>query len=332
LLPVALIATMSISPWFRATCLGWRRWGASLVVLVVAPLLLVGPFMARKGGLATKPAIAHVLGGAPRSAPDAVERARPLDPDQSTATTYALAVREVAQAVGEVVSMPLIPLTILGFWTLRPSGERARTWLFAVLVAAGAGLALVRLHATCGYCAPRHTMLLALMLLPAAAAGLEWLLARRRFLRAPALVLVLGLYAAWCLPSVIRPLNHECAGYRMAGAWLADRSHAPDGAKVLDGPGWALFYGEKSGYTFGNMLATFDDPQARFVVVREAHLLGPWGYCELFRKLARGRLPVARFPEQPDRNQSRVYIFDRDQPELPQAAVADREPWSIRSR
>jgi hypothetical protein len=68
-----------------------------------------------------------------------------------------------------------------------------------------------------------------------------------------------------------------------------------------------------------------DDPQARFVVVREAHLLGPWSYCRFFRELVRGRLPIATFPDRPDKTQSRVFVFDRLQPTSP---LADRQPWS----
>src|ERR687894_435817 len=85
LLPGALLATLLLMPLMRTTRLNWPRWGAAMAFLVLGPLLLVGPYLAIKGGVATKPAVARLLGTAPRSAPLAVERERPLDPDQSTA-------------------------------------------------------------------------------------------------------------------------------------------------------------------------------------------------------------------------------------------------------
>ena len=120
----------------------------------------------------------------------------------------------------------------------------------------------------------------------------------------------------------MRPINHESEGYRLAGEWLADRSHAPEGAKVVDAPGWSLFYSRRGGYTFANLNGAIDDPQAQFVVVREAHLVGPWGYCKFFRDLVKGRKPIAQFPDKPDKTQCRVFVFDRSQPDPPTPAVA----------
>jgi len=83
-----------------------------------------------------------------------------------------------------------------------------------------------------------------------------------------------------------------------------------------------------SGYTFANLFEASRDPQARFVVVREAHLIGPWGYCQFFRDLVRGLQPVAQFPDRPDDKQSRVYLFDRSQPRMPLSAMGDGQPWN----
>ncbi len=342
LLPAAVVGTLLLLPILPATRLRPRQWWAALGILVIAPACLVGPYVLAKGGLGTKPALARVLGTATKAAPDSVARARLLDPQQTPARTYALAVKGTAAAITELVSLPLLPLLALGLLKSRRSPGRARIRLFLGLILTGSAFALVRLHATCGYCTPRHALLLGLLFFPMSAAGLSWLcdlislgvkrpddelsIDRKRAIRRPiVLASLLVVYASCSAPGLLRRLNHEGAGYRLAGQWLADPAHAPADAKIIDASGWSLFYGQRAGYTFANLPAALDDPQARFVVVREAHLLGPWSYCRFFRDLVRGRLPIATFPDRPDKKQSRVYIFDRSRPTSP---LADRQPWS----
>jgi 4-amino-4-deoxy-L-arabinose transferase-like glycosyltransferase len=344
LLPAALVATLLVIPLFPATRLSWRRWGPAFGFLAIAPLCVVGPYVVAKGGVGTKPALARVLGMAAQAPADSVERARPLDPNQSLARTHWLAVKGTAAAVAEAISIPLLPLAVLGLWSGLAGPDRARLRLLLAFIVLGALLAFVRLHATNGYCTSRHALLLGLIGIPAAAAGLDWLFRRVSWPATnstiegprqprPALLAALAVvYLAWSAPALLRPLNHEGLGYRLAGVWLADRTHAPEDAKVVDGPAWSLFYGQRAGYTFENLRSALADPQARFVVVREAHLLGPWGYCQVFRDLVRGLEPIASFPTRPDKAQSRVFVFDRRQPSLPGAGVAGRETGDKRIR
>ena len=133
LLPAALLATLLLMPLLRSTRLNWPRWGAAMAFLVLGPLLLVGPYVAVKGGLGTKPAVARLLGTQPRSAALAVERERPLDPDQSTAKTYVLAIRAMAQAVRTSVTLPLLLLAAVGLVSAWPLGG-GRPWLFMTIV------------------------------------------------------------------------------------------------------------------------------------------------------------------------------------------------------
>jgi hypothetical protein len=271
---------------------------------------------------------------AARAPADSVERARLLDPNQTQAKTYLLAVKGTAGAVAESISLPLLPLALLGLWGRGLAPGRTRIRLLLGCVIAGAVLALVRLHATNGYCTSRHALLLGLIGISAAAAGLDRLLRRiplpsvvtatagAHRPHAVMLAALLAMYLAWSAPGLLRPLNHEAKGYRLAGEWLTHRSQAPEGAKVVDGPAWSLFYGQRAGYTFENLGGALTDPQARFVVVREAHLLGPWGYCQTFRELVRGLEPVRSFPEQPDKTQSRVFLFDRLRSDAPGQGVA----------
>src|SRR5262249_31315828 len=104
LLPLALIATLGVLPMGRSLALSRPRWWAALGVLVIAPGCLIGPYVAVKGGLGTKPSIARLIGSAPKSLPQAVERQHPLDPEQTAAESYALAAKAVFEAVRDAVS------------------------------------------------------------------------------------------------------------------------------------------------------------------------------------------------------------------------------------
>ncbi len=81
LLPMALVACLAAMPILRSTRMLWPRWWAAVGFLVIGPALLVGPYVAMKGGLGTKPAIARLLGTAPKSAATAVERAPAARPE-----------------------------------------------------------------------------------------------------------------------------------------------------------------------------------------------------------------------------------------------------------
>lgn len=326
LLPLALAAVLLISPAWAVTRLPARRWWNAWLLLGVAAALALGPFVAFKGGIGTKPAVARLLGLAPVSRPDAVERERPLDPGQSTAVTVALAARATSQAVRDAVTLPLLPLSALGVAaTFRRRGRAdARSWLFLGVIFLGSALALIRLHATGGYCTPRHALLLALPLLAAAGAGIRscasLVLHQARLgtgqppRRLASVVTAGALLALACGNAVpiLAPLNAGKGAYRDAGQWLRRESDPTD--RVVDVTGWALFHGDRRGYTFADLHAAGADPVLRWVVVRDAHLSGPWGYCEHLRGLVRGATLVARFPSDRRRGASRVSIYRRESP------------------
>lgn len=124
LLPMAMVLTLSILPLHRATRINWPRWGAAVAFLLLGSLVLAGPYMALKGGVGTKPAIARVLGLAPGSHPQALERERPLPPAQTTLQTYCLATERMVKVVRGVVSTPLVPLALLGLVVMPPGHAR----------------------------------------------------------------------------------------------------------------------------------------------------------------------------------------------------------------
>jgi hypothetical protein len=341
LLPAALVATLVVMPLLRSTRLYWPRWWAAIGFLVVGAACLVGPYVAIKGGLGTKPAIARLLGTAASSPASAVERQHVLDPNQSTSKTYALAARAMALAVRDAVTIPLLPLALLGLVVSWPPGARARQWLLLTIIGVAAALALIRLHATGGYCSPRHALVLSFLLIPAAAYGVHWALTtvaisgrwlgmgEGRFRAGPAVwVLVLAGFGAYYARADLAPVNEGLGAYKEAGAWLSD--HVPPGSHVVDVTGWSLFYGQRTGYTFANLHEAPGDPGVRWVVVREAHLRGPWTYCEQLRGLIGDRKPLVTFYGTHPRRQTQVYVFDRLSP--PITAQSAMTPASAKRR
>ncbi len=321
LLPAAMVATLAMIPILRSTRLHWPRWWAAVAFLVIGPACLIAPIVASKGGLSTKPAVGRVFGIAPRSAALAVERQRPLDPGQTVAQAYFQGARAMAFSVRDAVTVPLLPLALLGLILAWPPGERARPWVFLSTVMIAWALAMIRLHVTGGYCTPRHALILANPLIAAAAFGMTRLLGGlsmpgrwfgqegTRYTAGPVVwALALAALAVFYKADLELPINDRFAGYRGAAAYL--KARVPEGDKVVDVTGWALFYGRRPGYTFANLDEGTADKGVTRVVVRDAHLTGPWIYCRQIRDLIGDREPVASFPEHPGRKQSVVFVYD----------------------
>ncbi len=321
LLPLALAGTLGLMVCRPATRFPWPVWRRAVLLLIAGPLLVAGPFVALKGGIATKPAVARLLGLTARSPAMAVERERPLDPDQSTWMTYVVAGRAVARAVQGAASPPLLVLALVGLFAPRENTAGGRKGLFLALTLIAWLLALARLHVTGGYCTPRHALIFALPAIAAAAQGLCFLVelctarclsgttAHRRALFSGALIgicLVAGtvLYGR----DLIAPVNPGFRGYRQAGEWLA--AHSPRDARVLDLKGWATFYGERAGYTFEELAQAEHDPGLGWIVAHDALLIGPWSYCDALRRVVGNRSPVKSFPEERRPGIAQVHIFE----------------------
>jgi hypothetical protein len=287
--------------------------------------------MIAKGGIGTKPAVARLLGLAPPSEPSAVERERPLEADASPVGVWSAAALAPFSAIRGVVTLPLLALAALGFGQTirRARGARLRPWLLLGLIFGASLLALARLHATGGYCAPRHALLIGLPTIAASASGFRSLLAfvfrridRRcapRRIAAVASMVCSLLLTALNGPALIAPINEGAGGYVEAGRWLA--RNVPEGDRVVDVTGWSLFHGRKSGYVFANLIEASGDSKARWVVARDAHLTGPWDYCARLRKLTEGASLVARFPDERRPGQARVSIYQRNLPPIPPTLI-----------
>ena len=252
-----------------------------------------------------------------------------LESGQTPLSTAAIAIREAAAAVLGAVPAALLPFAALGLWSgvRRRWRGRARAWLFLGVVASAWFLALARLHATGGYCTPRHALILALPLFAASASGLRAAATRLKRAGLPSLrPMAVSALAAFVLlipslPAVFRPVNDACGAYREAGAWLS--THVDPADRVADVTGWSLYYGNRAGYTFADLHAAGSDPAVRWVVARDAHLAGPWGYCARLRGLIAGARVVVRFPDVRQKGRSQVTVYQRPAATPAQAAVVE---------
>jgi hypothetical protein len=326
ILPVALLGTLILITFFCAGELPRKnRWWA-IGLLVVGPILAAGPFMIIKGGISTKPSILRVL-GLGRAAPAmAIERERPLDPDQSTFKTVSIASRAALRAVYGATGLFLLLLAPLGVAATWSSRERRKHWLFLGTIVGLSSLAMIRLHAMSGYCTPRHAMVVAWIVIPASAAGLDRLaslLARawkkhatddagRRWVESTIRLASLGICLIAWGPGALSPIDPGFHGYRQAGEWLA--SKAERGDVVVDPKGFSLYYSGRPGYTFATLAEGVHNRHVRWVVAHEALIFGPWDYSKAVRVLVGDRRPVRVFPEKPAHHTSKVYVYDLTQP------------------
>ena len=334
LLPAAMGATLMVSPLFRASRLDWRRWRRALAFLAAGLAVMVGPYIAIKGGVGTKPGIARVLGLAPQAQPLGLERGKPVSPDQSAYQTYHLATVRMIKAFRVGVTAPLFPLALYGLvLTARLRGQE-RAGIFLVIVLATSALALVRLHATGGYCTARHGLVPVVLLTLAAAHSLaslmskiaipgRWLGLARERLR-PGRLAWSALVA--CVLLVILDANlpgpanaGPFAVYQATGQWLA--RHASECDHVLDLTGWPLFFSRRPGYNFADVYDAPADPHTRWIVVRQPHVEGHWHYSQVLRELIAGRQPAVLVPAHATPRQVQIYIYDRQTPQ-PEIAAA----------
>ena len=325
LLHAALVLTLLLLPMRHVTRIYWPRWWSAVALLVLGPMLLVAPYVMVKGTIGTKPAFARVIGILPESSPLALERDTPPRPGQTTFQAYGVATSRVFKALRGAVTLPLIPLAVLGLAVARPDAARSRLRLFFGVIVAASAFGLVRLHVTGGYCTVRHALIPAIPLILAASHGLCRLLKNLSFDAArlhlgegrlrpgPVVwVVVLGLIAARPLDLWQTPSQSSFLPYRLAGAWLAGRPDADGG--VLDLTDWSLFFSGKRGEGFEAVTEASTRSKTRWLVVREAHVLGHNRAGEIARKLVAGRQPVARFPENPGPKQVQVEVYDLNAP------------------
>jgi 4-amino-4-deoxy-L-arabinose transferase-like glycosyltransferase len=335
LLPVALTATLLILPTLPAARMACPRWSASVALVLAGLAFLVGPYIALKGGLGTKPGIARVLALAPRSQPLALERESPLPAGQTTIATYQLAVVRVIRALRLGGNAMLFPFALLGLVRAVFCTGRGRSWLFLGIILAVSVVGLVRLHVTGGYCGARHGVVPGMILTLAAAYGISRLLDRLTSPRSgtgKGRTQWCGL-AAWTATTLICVTipNTHLSGpatpepfsvYHTTAEWLTRNTEGDE--LVLDLTDWSLYFSRRPGYHFANIYDAPGDPKTRWIVARKPHLLGRWYYSQVLRELIGGRQPVALIPPDATPGQVQIRIYDRLSP-APRA-ITSAEP------
>jgi hypothetical protein len=318
-----------------------QRWWV-IVVLAVGPVVAAAPFMFMKGGISTKPSMLRVLGLGNPAPAMAVERERPLDRTQSAAKTVLLATRAMLRAVEGATSLPLLVLALLGITSRRSSPTGRRFFVLLGTILGLCILAMIRLHAMSGYCTPRHAMVVAWILIPASAAGLNRLAAALgrfavRFvgqgmpaqkLESAIRAFILGCCVVRWAPATLAAIDPGLGGYRQAGEWLAASAHP--GEALVDPKGFSIFYADKAGYTFATLGQGIHDPSVRWVVAHEALVYGPWDYSKAIRALVGDRRPIRSFPAKTSRGVSKVYLYDLSRPGDQTAGAVESQSRSRR--
>ncbi len=323
LLSVGLLATLLLSAVFRATRLDWQRWWRLVAFVVAGMVVLTGPFVAVRGGVGTKPGIARVLGLAPRSSPRALERERPLPSDQAVLETYRIAFVRMLKVLRAAVTLPLLPFALVGLLVMVRRETCARAALFVALVLAASAVALVRLHATGGYCTTRHGLVPGALLSVIAAGGLcvltdrikipgRWIGAGRARVGLPSSICSVVI-AVLMLSSGSRGVEFLTFGpfgvYHDTAGWL-NRNVGPRD-KILDMTDWSIYLSRRAGYHFADVYKAPADPETRWIVVREPHVEGRWPYSHVLRDLIGDRSPSAVIPAVAAPGQLQIWIYDR---------------------
>jgi hypothetical protein len=271
------------------------------------------------------------------SQPMALERESPLPPDQTTFETYRIATTRMLGALQSAVTPSLFPFALLGLVLARSGPVRLRACLFLAMVLTVSMVAMVRLHATGGYCAPRHAVVPGIILTLAAAYAFAWLmgkitipgwwlgLANERIRPGPAIWAALISFLIM-IPNV-RSLGPICPGpywvYIATGDWLAQHTCEPE--RVLDLTDWSLYFSQRPGYNVAHVRDAMSDPNTRWIVVRGPGIEGNWHYDQIVQELIGGREPVALLPIQIGPEQVPVSIYDRYTAALPTATVSNRD-------
>jgi hypothetical protein len=334
-----------ISPLFRVTRIEWPRWWRALAFMAAGPAILVGPYMAIKGGVGTKPGIARVLGLAPQAQPLGLERGKPSPPGQSSYQTYHLATIRMIKAFRVGVTAPLFPFALFGLVLATRLPARARAGLFLLIIMAASAVALVRLHATGGYCTARHGLIPGMLLTLFSAYAITWLFhniaipgrwlgRRRHHLRVGPVSRTIVVGAIMIMVLKIQDLGPLNPGpysvYHAASDWLTRNTRI--GEHVLDLTGWPLYFSDLHGYNFADVYQAPADPATRWIVVRQPHVEGHWYYSQVIRDLIGGRVPVAQVPPRATANQVQILIYDRQAPRPQMAATTNLRDAAIRGR
>lgn len=300
--------------------------------LVSVFLVTVGGYALVKGEVSEKLALRRAAALPPSAAAKVSENRLPtgLDdprwdfaPKEETGHAHSLRLPEATRRVlggwAENLAGVLAVLALWGAWRGRVNPEARPAVTAALVYLVLFAIILVRHVSLNGYLSGRHTMTLALLSVPWAAAGLlairAGLLARigerpqarwwRWGILAGCVVLAVAVQAKQGHPSRW--------GHQQAGRWLAQ--HASPGEAVLDTRGWAAFVSGLPSYDPWHFGPALRDPRLSYVVVGTDELHAPSRRAASLRAvLAAAATPVAGFPERRGGRGTDIQVFRFEHP------------------
>lgn len=232
---------------------------------------------------------------------------------------------ELLQASGFV----LLPLVVLGAWTVRRAGLRSADRL--LLVAAGLHLAIVFVTAwRGGYLSTRHFALPVVLTLPYAALGLAAACQRLAEVRwnrfqIPDLRLQISAVTVFVVTALVvtaRPLHESLRPHRDVVAWLNSSSSRP--GAILDQHGFTALYSGRPTYRFEASVAALADTQLAYVVVERGDLEADSDRGSLLRgTLGDADRATVTFAADRGRRARDVLVFSRPVPQLVSREVRD---------
>lgn len=206
--------------------------------------------------------------------------------DHSTSTRASgtvAKVREFAHEIAHAFGIVLSPLVLFGLWSHRPL-LRSDAHRFLTGVALACFLMLIGLVSSTGYLSSRHFLVLQLLAIPWAAAGIlainEWL--GRMSPRFPARLAPVACAVMIAAPSFWQPLHQSQLAHRRAAEWLAPRV---DDGTVLDTFGYTALTSRAPTYRGELALAAFYDPRLEFIVLESRELKANSARGKSFREV-----------------------------------------------
>lgn len=310
----------------------WSRVAGCLAALAVGVSLIAGPYMMMNGRITNKPSGTEMLKGINGDAPAKLGKFQvgmaqpgpmifakwynPSDPNSATMLgKITFAVTAVAEETLKSSHYAPVLFAIVALIAFR---RRLRTdpalALIVTFLAFNAGL-LIFFAARIGYVSERHTLPLAMVLCPLAAAGIVPLLLlisralplgsvlqprRDRWLLALAIIVS-------ALPSAFKPLHETRTGFRYAGKYLAEVYR--EGDIIVDPFSWAEFY---SGAAVTKLIPEPDSGKVLYTVLdgpsdKSKHVRLP--KMELARSIAKSGKPVYHWPEDRPIEEATVIVY-----------------------
>jgi 4-amino-4-deoxy-L-arabinose transferase-like glycosyltransferase len=308
-LPVAMFATLALLQVTQGRRQAWKKTLLAAATYSLGVAAVLAPYLAWCNALSPASAAARITGrgGAAEAAPlndfntsvraDAVEPRWELPgmgrlvfgkKDTSTSARfrgYLAATWKLLHELAQTLHYWVGALALVGLWIARRQlHSPLDRWMQCLCVALVLTGVYVAAHS--GYLSTRHVLLLVLLSIGWAAAGLLAIADQiARTVNGWSLLTVtfaaIALLA--CGADCLAPLHASREAHRQAARWLNDNAERT--VAVLDSRGWTALYTGRKTYRYEAAQAAFSDPALGYVVVEQAELSATSRRSETMRLL-----------------------------------------------